>query len=77
MKPNENCNGAIEGFYAFNDSVALLRNATYRADIRFNYNKSNDILSKHTSRKDADATRGMHAALDPNGHYYIDTVGKV
>ena len=45
--------------------------------IRFNYNKSNDILSKHTSRKDAEATRGMHAGLDPEGHYYIDIVGKV
>ena len=31
--------GAIEGFFAFNESVAWLRNATYRADIRLNYNK--------------------------------------
>ena len=51
--------------------------ATMFRVIRFNYNKSNDILSKHTSRKDAEATRGMHAALDPEGHYYIDIVGKV
>ena len=45
--------------------------------IRFNYNKSNDIVALVKSRKAAEANLASWAHLDPNGHYYIDIVGKV